>query len=140
MGAFRSQLPIWRRLLSRNSFPKNRRRTSNRQLESEGKMMKSAIVCVFALILLAINVEGATYCYDGCTAEKGKGVEKCRTVKCNGGGMCVSYRRPDSITADGCAYIKLGIKSGGIACAGDKSRSTCYCQSNLCNKPQAPGL
>merc|ERR1711970_103762 len=135
MGAFRSQLPIWRRLLSRNSFPKNRRITSNRQLESEEKMMKSAIVCVFALILLAINVEGATLCYDGCTAEKGKGVEKCRTVKCNGGGMCVSYRRPDSITADGCTYIKIAP-----GCHGDKSRQTCYCLSNFCNKPQAPGL
>merc|ERR1712215_428013 len=76
-------------------------------LKTEEKMMKSAIVCVSALILLAINVEGATYCHDGCTAEKGKAVEKCRTVKCNGGGMCVSRRRPDSIMADGCTYIKI---------------------------------
>merc|ERR1711970_752097 len=111
MGAFRSQLPIWRRLLSRNSFPKNRRRTSNRQLESEEKMMKSAIVCVFALILLAINVEGATYCY--------------------GGGMCVSRRRPDSIMADGCTYIKIAP-----GCYGSKAQQTCYCLSNFCNKLQ----
>merc|ERR1711942_245473 len=85
---------------------KNIQQLNIRRFETEEKM-KLAIVCVFALILLAINVEGANLCYDGCTAESGKGPEKCRTVRCRGIALCVIRFRPDSGMADGCFYGKI---------------------------------
>merc|ERR1711970_516632 len=109
----------------------------NRRAETKEKM-KLAIVCVFALVL-AINVEGAYYCFDGCKTERGLLLGKCRKVKCSSPNYpCVTREEgPMEKIALGCYELNGGKLPVGNICYGHYGYGRgCYCPGTLCNHPK----